>query len=116
MTLTWTEAYYASEWLVRLVMLIYVPQRRSPAAARTWLLLIFFLPWVGLILYALNGRISLPWKRLEMRTQALRFLRTSMREFLARSPVTRPDLGPQLVQAVTLASRLGDFSIVGGNE
>ena len=58
----WTEAYYTSEWVVRLVMLIYVPQRRSPAAARTWLLLIFFLPWVGLILYALIGRISLPRK------------------------------------------------------
>ena len=54
--ITWSEVYYASEWLIRLVMLFYVPNRRSPAAARTWLLLIFLLPWPGLILYAAIGR------------------------------------------------------------
>ena len=50
--LSWGTLYLASEWVIRLVMLFYVPQRRSPAAARGWLLLIFFLPWVGLVLYA----------------------------------------------------------------
>ncbi|MGC3966025.1 MAG: hypothetical protein QM775_01230 [Pirellulales bacterium] len=46
----WSELFYASEWIVRLVMLVYVPQRRSPAAARSWLLLIFLLPLPGLAL------------------------------------------------------------------
>src|SRR5262245_34663489 len=54
--LTWGTAYLISEWLVRIVMLVYVPQRRSPASARAWLLLIFFLPALGLVLYALIGR------------------------------------------------------------
>src|SRR6186997_1517229 len=40
-------AYFASEWVIRLAMLIYVPQQRTPAAARSWLLLIFVLPWPG---------------------------------------------------------------------
>ena len=57
--LTWASAYYLSEWLIRLVMLVYVPNRRSPAAARTWLLLIFLLPWPGLIVYSVLGRVYL---------------------------------------------------------
>ena len=52
--------YYISEWAVRLVMLVYVPQKRTPAATRTWLLLIFLLPWPGLIIYAAFGRIRVP--------------------------------------------------------
>ena len=57
-TWTWSEAYYLSEWAIRLVMLFYVPNKRSPAAARTWLLLIFLLPWPGLALYGIIGRIQ----------------------------------------------------------
>ena len=49
--------YYASEWIIRVVMLVYVPQQRPAAATRTWLLLIFLLPWPGVIVYALIGRI-----------------------------------------------------------
>ena len=63
MHLAWPSLYVMldiSEWLVRLAMLVYVPQRRSPAAARTWLLLIFLLPWPGVLLYAAIGRIRLP--------------------------------------------------------
>ena len=45
--LTLGTAYLISEWLVRIIMLLYVPQRRSPASARAWLLLIFFLPIPG---------------------------------------------------------------------
>ena len=46
-------------------MLIYVPQKRSAAASRTWLLLIFFTPFLGLLLYALFGRIYYPAARRE---------------------------------------------------
>ena len=72
---TWGALYVASEWIVRLVMLFYVPQRRDPAAARAWLLLIFFLPWVGLILYAIVGRAYLPRARLEMQLTVSRLIR-----------------------------------------
>ena len=34
MTFTLGTLYLASEWVIRLAMLFYVPQRRSPAAAR----------------------------------------------------------------------------------
>ena len=66
----WIESMSAAlivlNWAIRLVMLVYVPQRRPPAAARTWLLLIFLQPIVGLLIYAVIGRIYLPKRRLEM--------------------------------------------------
>ena len=56
----WGLVVYLSEWVIRLTMLLIIPFRRSPATARGWLLLIFFLPWTGLVLFLLIGRIRLP--------------------------------------------------------
>src|SRR5262249_46444891 len=72
--LTWGTAYVISEWLVRIVMLVYVPQRRSPASARAWLLLIFFLPALGLVLYALIGRAYIPRRRLAKQARVMELL------------------------------------------
>src|SRR5258707_14679198 len=71
----WSLLYLISEWGIRLVMLIYVPQRRSAAASRTWLLFIFLLPWPGVVLYWLFGRIYLPARRIQMQKRASRFIR-----------------------------------------
>ena len=71
----WSLLYLISEWSIRFVMLAYVPQRRSAAASRTWLLLIFLLPWPGLILYALFGRIYLPKRRIAIQQLASRRIR-----------------------------------------
>src|SRR5205085_11811832 len=93
--LTWSTAWYISEWLIRLVMLFYVPNRRTPAAARTWLLLIFLLPWPGLILYAAIGRIYLPRKRVQLQTlasQKIRAARFQMRTVSAEGGVAAPPL------------------------
>jgi cardiolipin synthase len=46
----WAWLFLFSEWAIRLAMLVVVPFRRTPAAAKGWLLLIFFEPWVGLLL------------------------------------------------------------------
>src|SRR5438552_9044792 len=75
--ITWSEFYYLTEWLIRLVMLVYVPNRRSPAAARTWLLLIFLLPWPGIILYSAIGRIYLPRKRIDEQARASERIRAA---------------------------------------
>src|SRR4051812_831018 len=61
---TWAYLYLASEWIIRLVMLIVVPFRRSSDAAKGWLLFAFFLPWPALLTYHLIGRPSYPrWRR-----------------------------------------------------
>src|SRR2546430_3465607 len=86
--ITWSEFYYLTEWLIRLVMLVYVPNRRTPAAARTWLLLIFLLPWPGLVLYAAIGRIYLPKRRLEQQARASQQIRAA--RFQMRANETWP--------------------------
>ncbi|HKB41025.1 MAG TPA: cardiolipin synthase, partial [Gemmataceae bacterium] len=111
--LTWTWAFHISEMLIRLVMLVYVPQRRSPAAARTWLLLIFMEPILGLVLYNLFGRAYLPKRRIKIQARVSEFIKKVGPHFFAK--LTRPELEPHFQQAVTLAQNLGDFGIVGGN-
>lgn len=57
-------AYLLIEWLIRLVMVVLLPLRRSPEAARSWLLLFLFLPVPALILYRFIGRARFPeWRR-----------------------------------------------------
>jgi cardiolipin synthase len=111
---TGSTLFLLSQWVIRLVMLVYVPQRRSPAAARTWLLLIFMFPWAGLLLYALFGRPYLPRRRVERRRRADERIDALNRE-LFHSHATHPALPAQFAPAVTLAERLGDFPICAGN-
>jgi cardiolipin synthase len=111
---TWGALYIASEWVVRLVMLFYVPQRRDPAAARAWLLLIFFLPWVGLVLYAIVGRAYLPRARLEMQLTVSRLIRQLQPRILGHA-LAEPDLPPEYHPAVKLTQALGDFAVCRGN-
>ena len=101
------------EWAIRLAMLFYVPQKRSPAAARTWLLLIFLEPFLGLFLYMVFGRASLPRRRRELQERVCQLIRKRAKALEAH--VRRPDVPPELQQAVRLAENLGDFPILGGN-
>jgi cardiolipin synthase len=110
----WSQAYFISEWVIRLVMLIYVPQRRSAAASRTWLLLIFLLPWPGLLLYALFGRIHLPKRRIEMQERASRRIREVQAQRTV-TPAEITDLPPHLQPMIQLGQHLGDFEVCSGN-
>src|SRR4051794_25277788 len=110
--MTWSEAYYLSEWLIRLSMLFYVPNNRTPAAARTWLLLIFLLPWPGLLLYMLIGRIYLPKRRVRLQQMASQRIRAARFQMGAHGEVANPTPARNVA---ALAKRLGDFNVVGGN-
>jgi cardiolipin synthase len=113
--LSWAWAFLISEWAIRLVMLVYIPQKRAPAPARTWLLLVFMEPVVGLILYAIFGRVYLPRKRVEMQAWASSVIERESVEW-KRAHRAKVELPPQLLQAVCLAENLSSFGIIGGNE
>src|SRR4249920_1553525 len=112
--LTWGTAYVISEWLVRIVMLVYVPQRRSPASARAWLLLIFFLPALGLVLYAMIGRAYLPPRRLEQQARIIELMQ-SMPQRITSVAHPAPRFEPEVAQAVRLAHNLGSFDVAQAN-
>src|SRR6516164_9419187 len=102
MVVFWTWVFFVAEWVIRLVMLVYVPQKRSPAAARTWLLLILIEPILGLCLYSLFGRSTLPRRRVEMQDQVNRLIKTLGCELLTPY-ITHPDLPTPFLHAVKLA-------------
>ena len=104
-------AYYTSEWIIRLGALAVVPQRRTPAAARSWLLLIFFLPVAGLLLFLAIGSPNFPaWRK--QRFQRLLPYFAKVAEQL--KPQT-PDLGDAAAIA-ELAHKAGLMPAVGGNQ
>jgi len=111
----WLNAFFAAEWALRLAMIVIVPLRRSPDAAKGWLLLIFFEPVAGLILYLLIGRPSLPVWRLVRHADFEALSRPTHDRLAQEKNIFRPDVGPELQHAVTLAENLGDFPILGGN-
>ena len=110
----WSLIYLISEWSIRLVMLVYVPQRRNAAASRTWLLLIFLLPWPGLAVYAMFGRIRVSRGRIEQQLRASQRIRRAQAELGVRN-FAGPKLPADSAPLLKLAARLGDFEPFGGN-
>ena len=106
---------YISEWVLRIVMLMVVTHRREPTSGMAWLLVIFFNPWLGLVLYVLIGENRLPHRRIKQHEDAHRRLREVARRFQGHRNVVRPQLGPEAETAVTLAEKLGYMPILGGN-
>jgi cardiolipin synthase len=114
-SLDWGTLYVASEWAVRLGALFYVPQRRPPNAARAWLLLIFFLPWVGVLLYLLIGRAYLPRRRLDVQRQIYELIRKIAPRPESLDAGVAHAVTPELLPALRLADQLSEFPVIGGN-
>ena len=109
-------AFVALEWVIRIAMLVIVPFRRSPDAAKGWLLLILFEPILGLALYLVFGRRRLPAWRLRAgggvpRACAARFARASSTTPTSFHPAQDPSIAP----GIHLAEKLGEMPILGGN-
>jgi cardiolipin synthase len=96
-----------AEWVVRIGALVIVPQRRAPAATRAWLLLLFFLPIPGLILFLAIGSPRFPASR-RKRFEALL-------PFLAETSDHLAVHARQADDASKLAFTLGRQPAVGGN-
>ena len=111
----WLNAFFAAEWALRLAMIVIVPLRRSPDAAKGWLLLIFFEPVAGLILYLLIGRPSLPVWRVVRHAEFESLSKATYDRLAQDANIFHPHVGAGLQHAVTLAENLGDLPILGGN-
>jgi cardiolipin synthase len=111
----WAWLFFASEWAIRIAMLIVVPLRRAPSAAKGWLLLIFFEPWIGLLLYVFIGRVRIPrWHRAQL-AKLPQAMAPVVARLASHPNIFHPEVGPALAQAVTLAENLGQSPILGGN-
>ena len=92
-------------FVINLVALGLVPERRRPSSAMAWLLLIFFLPVIGLLLFLLLGSPYVPKKRREEQRVAGELIRSG----LATVPAlpASPDRPEWLDSAMALNRNLG---------
>src|SRR5947209_4851609 len=88
--------YLISEWVIPITMLFFVPSRRTPQAAQAWLLLIFFLPLPGLILYVAIGRPRFPAWRTERLHRLAPFFRGVCESLGEAGAVPGPNAGASL--------------------
>ncbi|MCK5931187.1 MAG: cardiolipin synthase [Fulvimarina manganoxydans] len=102
-----TLFYLLAEWAIRLVMIVVIPLRRPPEAARSWLLLVLFLPIPAFILYRLIGRASFPtWRR-------NRFAKTAPERARIAQTLWDPDIPRSRLSL--LAESLGGFPASAGH-
>lgn len=114
--MSWTLLYYISEWVIRILAVPIVLRRRGPATSTSWLLVIFFLPWPGLLLYWLIGENRLPRRRIRKLAGNVTRERIQQRMVAQASHVVSPELSPEQTTLVNLVQRLGDKPILGGND
>jgi cardiolipin synthase len=101
------------DFVVRVLSIILIPRNRRPQTATAWLLAIFFLPYIGIMLFWLIGNRHLPKKRRDKQREINRFiLETTAGMDLVRRDRTWPDW---LDPIVALNRNLGAMPIVGGN-
>ena len=105
-------------WIIAIAMLFIVPVNRKPSSATAWLLLIFILPYFGLILFLLLGSPKLPkWRRAEQRNMSelisKAFAEAKTQPELA--PILDPEIPPRDAPFVKLNTNLASMPAVGGN-
>ena len=100
--------WYVAEWLIRIGAVCIVPLRRAPAATTSWLLLIFFFPGAGLLLYLFIGRPRFPAAR-------QRRWRTLHPFYLDVATRLEAAAGCDADEIVRFAKTLGRMPCVGGN-
>src|SRR5262245_35113562 len=115
--LSWTALLYVAEWAIRAVMLVLITvrPRLSSVVALTWLLLIFFMPWIGLVFYLTFGQSRLPPWRLHRLERMPKALAVIIRRLELHPKILHPRLDPDLEPAVRLATSLSHFQILGRN-
>jgi cardiolipin synthase len=103
----------AADITIRVLAVIYIPRNRRPQTAMAWLLAIFFIPWVGIILFLLVGSRKLPKKRREKQQEINTYI---LETTGGMDRVSKSDPWPPwLLPIVELNRELGAMPLVGGN-
>ncbi|MGY6499132.1 MAG: cardiolipin synthase [Microcella sp.] len=108
-----TVIFIAVDITIRIVSLFIVPRNRRPQTAMAWLLAIFFLPYIGFILFLLFGSRRLPKARREKQREINEYILDTT-EGMDRVSRDNP-WPPWLEPIVELNRSLGAMPLVGDN-
>lgn len=111
----WSIATGLINWAIIFGALIYIPFRRSPTAAQAWMILIFFLPIMGLVLYLILGHTEHPHWRRDRLARLPAILRRAMGELSLDETSGCEDLAPRHAMSSALVQRLGGQPCLSGN-
>ena len=101
------------DFAVRIVALIVVPKNRRPQTALAWLLAIFFIPYLGILLFLILGRARLPRARRRKQREINEYILDTTEGF--DKVKLDPPWPPWLEPIVELNRTLGAMPLVGGN-
>ncbi len=99
--------------IIRVLAVIYVPKNRKPQTAMAWLLAIFFIQYLGIILFLIFGRARLPLRRRQKQAEINAYL-IETTEGIDRVEPDHPEPA-WLRPIIELNRRLGSMPLVGGN-
>lgn len=104
----------AIDAVVRILAVIYVPRNRRPQTAMAWLLAIFFLPYIGILLFLVFGSRHLPKGRREKQDEINQFILDTTEGI---DQVTHEHPWPEWLEPIAELNRnLGAMPLVGGND
>ncbi|MFK4762554.1 cardiolipin synthase [Microbacterium sp. ZW T5_45] len=98
---------------VRITAIIVIPRNRRPTAAMAWLLAVFFLPYIGVVLFLLIGNPRLPRARRRKQDQINEYIRDASEQL--HFGTLRPDPPNWFPPLVEMNQRLGALPISGDN-
>ena len=115
---TITSILTIAGWIIAFVMLFIIPVNRKPSSATAWLLLIFLLPFLGLIIFLLIGSHKLSRRRrAEQRTMdnLISKVVADVRQQPDLAALLDPPLPLRYEPFVKLNTHLGDLPAFAGN-
>jgi len=105
------------EWSIRIGMTAVILRRRlAPSTAMAWLMLIYFLPEVGLVLYWLIGVNHLSKRRTKSHKLTIAEVRARSDTDRLSRYVARPEVDPKQQNMVLQAERISGNPIIAGND
>jgi cardiolipin synthase A/B len=104
--------FFAVDLVIRLLALGTIPHNRRPSAAWGWLLVIFFFPILGGLVFLLLGRADLPETRKQKQREAAERIDPVDAENGARQLERLPD---RVTETVRLNQHNGAFPATGGH-
>ncbi|HYP74109.1 MAG TPA: phospholipase D-like domain-containing protein, partial [Microbacterium sp.] len=109
----WVISLFVLDLIIRVLAIIIVPRNRRPTAAMAWLLAIYFIPFVGVLLFLLIGNPRLPRKRRKQQEQLNTYIRRTSHGL--DFGTLRPNAPAWFTQLVRLNRNLGAMPIAGDN-
>ena len=106
---------YIVEWIFRIIMLLVITGRRQHRSNIAWLLVVFFMPIPGTILYLLIGENRLPSRRASRYAKLLESFDVVRKRFASHPSMTSLHLPPEFASTGQFVEKLGNLPIVEGN-